>query len=68
MTRRHPPRAPIDPSAPVEIPRRHWIRLILSILAALVLGGSGTASPSPSPSAEDVEGPGQAGQAIGKSL
>lgn len=59
MTRRHPPRAPIDPSAPAEIPRRHWVRLVLSVLAALFLGGSGTASPS----AEDLERPAQTGQA-----
>jgi len=48
VTRRHPPRAPIDPSAPVEIPRRHWVRLVLSVLAALFLGGA-TQPNSPDP-------------------
>lgn len=46
MRRRAPPRAPIDPSAPIQIPRRHWARLVLAILAALFLGGSGSASGS----------------------
>jgi len=48
MRRRAPPRAPIDPSTPVHIPRRHWARLVLAILAALFLGGSGSASGSAS--------------------